>query len=327
MGVSVGMLGRAARLAACAAMAAIALAGPAAAEFPDRNLTMVIPFPPGGPNDVIGRLVAQKMSEAFGKTVVVENRAGAGGSIAVDYVARSAPDGYTSILASMGYVVNPLIGKTPYKVSDLRPVTIVTAGPSVLVVRADLPVSSLQDLIALAKSKPGGLTYASSGNGTPLHLAAELLKKDAGLDILHVPYKGTGELMVDLAAGRVDMSIVSPLIAASFVKDGRLKAIATTGTTRMKGWENVPTMEEAGLKGYAIEAWYPVLVPAATPDAVVAALNKAIVAGIKMPDATQRLEGLGLVAVGSTVAEADAQVANETKRWSQLVKDASLKAD
>ncbi|WP_165933592.1 tripartite tricarboxylate transporter substrate binding protein [Aquabacter spiritensis] len=288
---------------------------------------MVIPFPPGGPNDVIGRLVAQKMSEAFGKTVVVENRAGAGGSIAVDYVARSAPDGYTSILASMGYVVNPLIGKTPYKVSDLRPVTIVTAGPSVLVVRADLPVSSLQDLIALAKSKPGGLTYASSGNGTPLHLAAELLKKDAGLDILHVPYKGTGELMVDLAAGRVDMSIVSPLIAASFVKDGRLKAIATTGTTRMKGWENVPTMEEAGLKGYAIEAWYPVLVPAATPDAVVAALNKAIVAGIKMPDATQRLEGLGLVAVGSTVAEADAQVANETKRWSQLVKDASLKAD
>ncbi|MEP9379694.1 tripartite tricarboxylate transporter substrate binding protein [Aquabacter sp. CN5-332] len=320
------------RMAACAAFTGAALAGaamvaPAAAEYPDRNLVMVIPFPPGGPNDVIGRLVAQKVSEAFAKTVVVENKPGAGGSTAIDFVARSGPDGYTGILSSMGYVVNPLIGKTPYKVEDLRPVSIVTSGPSVLVVRNDLPVGSVQELIALAKSKPGGLTYASSGNGTPLHLAAELFKHDAGVDILHVPYKGTGELMVDLAAGRVDMSIVSPLIAANFVKDGRLKAIATTGTARMKGWESVPTMAEAGLKGYAIEAWYPVLVPAATPDPVVAKLNKAIADGVKMPDATERLEGLGLRAIGSSVADADAYVKAEAAKWSQLVKDANLKAD
>lgn len=315
-------------LAATAALPAMGLmGGPARADFPDRNLIMVIPFPPGGPNDVIGRIVAQKVNEAFGKPVVVENRPGAGGSIALDYVARSAPDGYTGILSSMGYVVNPLIGKTPYKVEDLRPVSIVTAGPSVLVVRKDLDVTSVGDIIALAKQKPGGLSYASSGNGTPLHLAAELFKYQAGLDILHVPYKGTGELMVDLAAGRVDMSFVSPLIASAFVKDGRLKAIATTGKARMKGWENVPTVAESGLPDYEIEAWYPVLVPASTPDATVATLNKAVVAGVKMPDATEKLEGLGLRAIGTSVADSDAYVKAETAKWARLVKDANLKAD
>lgn len=315
-------------LAATVALSATGLlAGAAQAEFPERNLIMVVPFPPGGPNDVIGRIVAQKENEAFGKPVVVENRPGAGGSIALDYVARSAPDGYTGILSSMGYVVNPLIGKTPYKVEDLRPVSIVTAGPSVLVVRKDLDVKSVADIIALAKQKPGGLSYASSGNGTPLHLAAELFKYQAGLDILHVPYKGTGELMVDLAAGRVDMSFVSPLIASAFVKDGRLKAIATTGKTRMKGWENVPTVAESGLPDYEIEAWYPVLVPAATPDATVAILNKAIVAGVKMPDATEKLEGLGLRAIGTSVPEAEAYVKAETAKWAKLAKDANLKAD
>ncbi|OYW55645.1 MAG: hypothetical protein B7X99_18745 [Rhizobiales bacterium 17-65-6] len=314
-------------LAATVALSGTWLAGPARAEFPERNLVMVIPFPPGGPNDVIGRITAQKMNDAFGKPVVVENKPGAGGSIALDYVARSAPDGYTGILSSMGYVVNPLIGKTPYKVEDLRPVSIVTAGPSVLVVRKDLDVKSVGDIIALAKQKPGALSYASSGNGTPLHLAAELFKYQAGLDILHVPYKGTGELMVDLAAGRVDMSFVSPLIAAAFVKDGRLKAIATTGKARMKGWESVPTVAESGLPDYEIEAWYPVLVPAATPDATVAALNKAVVAGVKMPDATEKLEGLGLRAVGTSVPESEAYVKAETEKWAKLVKDANLRAD
>jgi len=300
---------------------------PRGRSFPSATSSWSIPFPPGGPNDVIGRITAQKMNDAFGKPVVVENKPGAGGSIALDYVARSAPDGYTGILSSMGYVVNPLIGKTPYKVEDLRPVSIVTAGPSVLVVRKDLDVKSVGDIIALAKQKPGALSYASSGNGTPLHLAAELFKYQAGLDILHVPYKGTGELMVDLAAGRVDMSFVSPLIAAAFVKDGRLKAIATTGKARMKGWESVPTVAESGLPDYEIEAWYPVLVPAATPDATVAALNKAVVAGVKMPDATEKLEGLGLRAVGTSVPESEAYVKAETEKWAKLVKDANLRAD
>lgn len=327
MGVTGGAFHRAARLVAAVALAMAAAAAPAAADFPDHNLVMVIPFPPGGPNDVIGRLVAQKMTDAFAKPVVAENKPGAGGSIALDYVARSAPDGYTGVLASMGYVVNPLIGKTPYKVSDLRPVSIVTSGPMVLVVRSDLPVKNVEELIALAKSKPGSLTYASSGNGTALHLGAELFKREAGVDILHIPYKGTAELMVDLGAGRVDMGIVTPFIAANFVKDGKLKALATTGAARMKGWETVPTMEEAGLKGYRMEPWYPVLVPAATPDAVVETLNKAIVDGVKKPDVVERLQGLGLNPIASSVAEADAYVKAEAAKWGALVQSAHLKAD
>ncbi|MGA0530436.1 Bug family tripartite tricarboxylate transporter substrate binding protein [Hansschlegelia sp. KR7-227] len=314
---------------ALGAGAALTLAFPARAAFPDKPVTVIVPFPPGGPNDVVGRLTAQTLTEALGAQAIVENRAGAGGATGVGSTARSEPDGYTTVLATgVGWVTHPMLTKSPsFRTEDLRPVCNVTGGPSVLAVRKDLPAKTLEELIALAKAKPGELTYASSGVGTTLHLGGELFKSVAGLDIIHVPYKGTSEVLVDLLAGRVDISFISPLVARKLVDDGRLRALATTGTKRMKGWDDTPTVAEAGAPGYVLDSWYPLLAPAGTPDEVVSRLNQAVAAGVKAPEAAHRLEGLGFIAIGSSVAEAEAYQRAETEKWTKLIRDAKLQAD
>lgn len=319
---------RRAMLAGATGALGLAAIGPARAAYPDRPVTVVVPFPPGGPNDIIGRIVAQKVGKAFGHQLVVENRPGAGGATAVAAVSRADPDGYTTVLPSgVGFVTQPLLQPTPpFDPKELRIVSNVTSGPSVLAVRRDLEAKTLEAFVAMAKARPGGLTYGSSGVGTTLHLGGELFKAMANVDLVHVPYKGTSEVVLDLVAGRVDMGIISPLVARKLVDEGRIVALATTGKARIKGWEETPTVAEAGVPGYELDGWYPLLVPAGTPDEAVMRLNDAIAKGVREPDAAERLAGLGFTPIGSSVAEAEALAAAETEKWGRLIRDAGLKA-
>lgn len=304
-----------------------ALARPARAAFPERLVTVVVPFPPGGPNDIIGRLVGRTLDEAKMQNIV-ENRPGAGGSLGLGTVARSAPDGYTVILPSgVSYVTQPVLTQAaPYEIEALRPITIVTNGPSVLAVRNNLEAKTVKDLVALAKQKPGGLTYGSSGVGTTLHLGGELFKSMAGVDIVHIPYKGTSEVVVDLIAGRIDMSFISPFNARKLVDEGRVRALATTGKARQKGWEETPTVMEDGVSGYELDGWYPLLAPAGTPDEAVKALNEAVANGIRAKEAADRLTGLGFTALGTSVEDAEKLIAAETAKWTKLIREAKLSA-
>lgn len=315
-------------LGGCAAALSAGLIRPARAAYPERLITVVVPFPPGGPNDIIGRIVAQKIAEGLGAQTIVENRPGAGGATAVASVARGEPDGYVAVLPSgVGFVTQPLLQPTPpFDVRALKVVSNVTSGPSVIAVRRDLPVKTLKEFLDLAKAKPGSLTYASSGVGTTLHLGGELFKATAGVDLVHVPYKGTSEVVLDLVGGRVDMSIISPLVARKLVDDGRVTALATTGKERMKGWDETPTAIEAGLAGYELDGWYPLLVPARTPDEIVARLNEAVAKGVRAPDAANRLAELGFTPIGSSVADGEALQAAETQKWGRLIREAGLKA-
>src|SRR5688572_29582561 len=241
----------------------------AADQFPNRPVRLIVPYPAGGPNDVLARMVGTKLHEGWGQQVVIDNRPGAGGNLAVEVASRAAPDGYTLILPAMAYAVNPyLYSKVPYAFEQFTPVTIVAKGPLVLVVTPNAGINSVKDLMATAKAKPGQLQYASGGNGSSLHLAGELFKYMAGVDILHIPYKGTNDFIPDLLSGRVPISFSSPLIMAGHVKAGRLKALAVTSAKRVSGWD-APTIAESGLKGYEMDAWYAILVPAGTPQALV----------------------------------------------------------
>ncbi len=316
-------------LALAAGGALAASVRPALAAYPERNVTVVVPFPPGGPNDIIGRLVGQILSDAFGSQAIVENRPGAGGALGVSTTARAEPDGYTLVLPSgVSFVTQPLLQRqSPYRVEDLRPVSNVTGGPSILAVRKDFEAKSVKDLVALAKSKPGALSYGSSGVGTTLHLGGELFKSMAGAEIAHIPYKGTSEVVVDLIAGRIDMSFISPLVARKLVDDGRVVALATTGKTRAKGWENLPTVAEDGVAGYELDGWYPLLAPVKTPDEVVARLNGVVAAGVKSQAVAGRLAELGFTPIGSSIEEAKALQASEAQKWGRLIAEAKLSTE
>jgi tripartite-type tricarboxylate transporter receptor subunit TctC len=246
----------------------------------------------------------------------------------VEIAARAQPDGYTMILPAMAYAVNPHIySKVQFAFEQFAPVTIVAKGPLVLVVHPKLGVNSVEELIKLAKSKPGQLNYASGGNGSSLHLAAELFKVAAGVDMVHIPYKGTNDLLPDLLSGRVPMVFSSPLIAREHVTAGRLKAIGVTSLKRAAGWNSVPSINEAGLKGYEMDAWYAILVPARTPAAVVATLNKAIADGLRSRDVQERLGSLGMEAVGSSPEAAASYIDAESKKWARVARAANIRAD
>jgi tripartite-type tricarboxylate transporter receptor subunit TctC len=307
------------------ALAAIVSAtlGPALA-FPDRPIHLLVPYPPGGPNDVIARLIANKLDETFGQ-VVVENRPGGSGNIAVIATARSAPDGYTIVLPAMAYAVNPsLFASVGYSFDQFAAVSIATEGPLILVVHPSLGVKSVAELIALAKTQPGKINYGSGGNGSSLHLAAELFKHDAGVDLQHIPYKGTNELMTDLLAGRVSMAFVSPLIAKQHVAQNELIALAITSSTRLPSWPDTPTVAEAGVPGYAMDAWYAVLAPKDTPKDVVDQLSGAIAAAVRSPDVATKLQSLGNEPDGGTAAAASAYIDAEAKRWHEIVTAAGI---
>lgn len=317
-------------IAVCAvALLAIGPVAGQAAGYPERQVHLLVPYPAGGPNDVIARLVASKLDETFGKqSIVVENRAGGAGNIAVAATARSAPDGYTIVLPAMAYAVNPsLFSSVGYSFDQFAPVSIVTQGPLILVVHPSVGVNSVQELIALAKAQPGKLNYGSGGIGSSLHLAAELFKQTAQVDLQHVPYKGTNDLIADLLTGRVPIAFLSPLIAKQHVADGKLIALGITSAERSASWPATPTVAEAGVPGYVMEAWYAILAPSGTPKATVDRLSQAIAEAVKSPDVSNKLESLGNRPVGNTPAEAAAYMAAEAKRWHEIIAKAGIKLD
>jgi len=303
------------------------LAAAPAADYPNRPLRLIVPYPAGGPNDVLARLTGGKLTELWNQQVVIDNRPGAGGNLAAEVAARAEPDGYTMILPAIAYAVNPtLYSKVPYRFDQFTPVSIVAKGPLVLVAHPSLNVNTVKELIALAKAKPGQLQYASGGNGSSLHLAGEMFKIAAGVDLVHIPYKGTNEFIPDLLAGRVPLSFSSPLIMAQHVKAGRIKALGVTSAKRAKGWADVPAIAES-VPGYEMDAWYAILVPARTPKDVVNKLSATIDKGLNMPDVSDRMAALGVEAVGGTPQQAAAYIDAETKKWDKVLKTAGIKAD
>ncbi len=314
-------------------LAAPALALPAAAraqgEWPSRSLRIVVPFAPGGSSDVSARLVANHLSTRLGRPVVVENRAGAATVIGTQETARSAPDGYTLLLTPPPFAIVPFAhASLPYDpVRDFRPVALLVLSPNALVVRADLPARSLAEFVALAKARPGALNYASPGNGSLPHVAFELLKLRAGIDVVHVPYRGGGPAVADLAAGRVDAMIASPLEAAGQVQGGRVRPIMVAGSPRISAWPEVPTADEAGLAGFATPGWFGLTAPAGVPDAIVARLNAEVRAVLALEEVQARLRDLGAAAAPGSPEEFGRLIEAQRSQWAEAVRAAGIRIE
>ena len=315
-----------------AAVAALAILGTASAcafaqSFPSKPITTVVGFEPGGGTDTTARIVAKTLSEQIGQQVVVENRAGAGGDIAVDYVAKSAPDGYTLVLANVGSLaVNPHILNTPYNpLKDLTPITMAVVFANVLVVQPDFPGKTLADYVRVAREKPGHVTYASSGIGGAGHLAGELLKVVAKIDIVHVPYKGGGPAAQGFLGKQVDSFFATPVSSIKQIQAGRARAIATTGSRRAKLMPDVPTVAES-YPGYEALNWYAYLGPANLPKEITDRLNQALVKALKTPEVVSAFDKQGLEAQPGTPAELAAYMKREYDTWGKIVKQANIKA-
>jgi tripartite-type tricarboxylate transporter receptor subunit TctC len=309
-----------------AASLAGAAAGAAAQNFPAKPITTVVGFEPGGGTDTTARIVAPALSELLGQQVVVENRAGAGGNIAVDYVAKSPADGYTLVLANVGALaVNPHILKTPYDpLRDLAPVSMAVVFPNVLVVQPDLPVKSVQDYVKLATERPG-VTYASSGIGGAGHLAGELLKNMAKIDIVHVPYKGGGPAMQGFLGRQVDSFFATPISSISQIRSGKARAIATTGAKRDKLMPDVPTVAESGFPGYEALNWYGYLAPAKTPKEIIDRLSRDIAKALADPKVVAALNKTGVEPVAMTPYDFGRYIQREYDTWGKVVGEAGIK--
>jgi len=306
---------------------AVACVAVAEGSYPARPLRIVVPFAPGGSTDIVARLIADRLAAAVGQPVVVENRPGAAGNIGAEAVARSAPDGYTLLMATTGVMAinNALYGSIGYDAArDLQPVIFVASITNVLAVPPELPAASVAELIALAKRQPGKLTFASSGAGSSTHLSAELFKSMAGVEVLHVPYKGSGQALADLMAGRVSMIFDNMPSALPYIKAGKLRALAVTGTKRSPAMPELPTISEAGLPGYESLSWSGIAVPAGTPKDAVARLNREIGVLLGRPDMRQKLAELGAEAVGGTPEAFDAHVRAERDKWTQLIRSRNI---
>jgi tripartite-type tricarboxylate transporter receptor subunit TctC len=304
-------------------------AGAQAQSYPDRPVRVVVPFPAAGGTDILARLLLQRMAERLGANFVIDNRAGAGGTIGTEIVAKAAPDGYTILVASSSHTINPSvykkIGYDPAR--DFAPVTLIASGPGLLVVHPSVPAKNVKELIALAKSKPGQLIYASAGNGTPPHLAAELFKSMAGVDLVHIPYKGNVPAFVDLLTGAVSLSFPTITSGLPQVRSGKLRALGVTSKQRSTVVPDVPTIAESGLPGYEATTWYGMLAPAKTRMPVITKLHDQMVEVLKLPDIREKLLAQGLEPVGNRPDEFGAIISTELVKWSKVVAAAGVKAE
>ena len=301
-----------------------------AQQYPAKPVRMVVPFPAGGPTDIVGRTIGQKLNDTLGQPVIIDNRAGAGGVIGTEHVAKSPPDGYTLLLGSISglAVAMSLYPNRGYdSLRDFAPVTQAVTVTNILVVHPSLPVKNVRDLLALARAKPGALNYASSGSGTVTHLAGELFKTLGRVNIVHVPFKGGAPALTALMSGEVQMSYENSLIVVPHIKAGKLHALAVTGVQRSKLMPELPTIAEGGLPGYAASGWYGFVVPAAVSKEIVGRLNTDIARILRMPDVVERLSGQGAEPVGGTAEQFGAFIRSEIEKWTGLVKTANMKAD
>ncbi|HMS78973.1 MAG TPA: tripartite tricarboxylate transporter substrate binding protein [Burkholderiaceae bacterium] len=320
----------AAALAAC--VLALATAGPAAAQdgpWPSKPVRIVVPFPPGGAADTFARLIAEYAGKSLGQPFVAENRPGAGGQIATDFVAKAPADGHTMLVVTVGHAVTPsLYPKLPYDtLGDLAPVARIADLPSVLVVNPGVPATTVQELVALMKSKPDGLAYASSGNATTSHVAGAMLAAQAGVKALHVPYKGSAPAVTDLIGGQVQWMIDPVLSSAQHVKAGKLRALAVSTAKRSNVVPGLPTIAESGLPGYDFSAWFVLLAPARTPPAVVERMHREVERMLALPEVKERFVQLGAEPGSGSPAQVGAFLAAEVKRYATVVRDANMKAD
>ncbi|MGZ5090620.1 MAG: tripartite tricarboxylate transporter substrate binding protein [Burkholderiales bacterium] len=325
------------QLSRTAACIAFILAGVASAQqpssggaaYPTKSIRLIVPFAPGGSNDIMARLVGQKFSDAFGQQIVVDNRTGASGIIGTDIAAKAPPDGYTVLMMSLTFAVNPsLFKKLPYDTEkDLAPVTLVASAPLMLVVHPSVPARSLAEFITYAKANAGKLNFGSGGPGTTPHLAGEMLKMMAGAQMTHIPYKGGGPALTDLMGGQIQFMLENIPSTLPLAKSGKVRALAVTALKRSPLVPDLPTLDEAGLKGYEIVGWNGLFVPAATPREVVSLLHRTTVKALDLPDMKERLAMLGAEGVGSSPDQFKAFVQSEIRKWARVVKDAGLKAE
>ena len=303
-----------------------AQAADAVAAWPTRPITMVVTYPPGGGADLMARLVAPGLSRELGQSVVVENRPGASGQIAAAYVAKSTPDGYTLMVDASSYAVNPsLYPRLPYDPAKaFRAISVLARYPNVLVANPAFPASKVADIVAMAKQKPGAVAFASSGNGSAQHLSGVLFEQRAGVDLLHVPYKGGGPAMTDVIAGQVPLFFANVASSLPHIKAGKLKPLAVTSNSRTTALPSVPTMQEAGVAGYEVYEWNAVFLPAATPEPIVAKLSAAIQKVMGSPEIKQRVEELGGEIVAAPPSEARRFIDAQERLWSKVIKDGNV---
>lgn len=308
--------------------AALAVSDAAAQQYPSRPIRLVVPFTPGGTTDIVARVVGNRLAEALGVQVVIENRPGAAGSIGAEVAAKSKPDGYTLFMGHIGTLaVNPALhAKLPYDpIRDFAPISMVTMVPNMLVVHPSLPVKAMKELIAFAKSRPGALAYGSTGTGGTPYLAVEYFKVMAGLSIVEIPYKGAAPMMTDLISGEISLTITGIPAVLPHVKSGRLRALAVSSAKRSAAVPELPTMSEAGLRGYEATAWYGILAPAGTAREILAKLNAEITSSLKHPDVADRLKSEGAEPGGSTPEQFAAFIKTETARWAEVIKTTGVK--
>jgi tripartite-type tricarboxylate transporter receptor subunit TctC len=295
-------------------------------DYPSRPVRMVIPFPPGGSIDVVGRAIATPLGELLGKQVIVENRAGAGAVIGTEIVANAPKDGYTLLVTSLTHTINPSLYKLPFDpIRSFAPVAMIATGPLVLVVNPALEAKSVKELIALAKAKPGQLQYSSAGVGTFTHLGAELFKLTAGVDLLHVPFRGGGPALIDVIGGHTQMNFANLIAAMPHIRSGKLRALGVGGTTRVAMLPDIPTIAEAGVPGYEVVNWWGVLAPAGTPAPIVAKLHSTLAAVQDNGDLQQRLANEGAVVVKTSSAEYGKFIETEIEKWARVVKAGDIK--